>query len=321
MDALGRFLIALYQSARELHVEAFQEHALTGLNALVPFDAARWGTGCTDERGADFHAPYLYNDSPQSMQDYNGVREYDTTPATVLARPGRTFNFALGRLACERGAFADYLHRHRHEQGLITAHESRSTGAFHSLSLYGAYIDKPFTEQQRRLAEQVFPHLRESLQTNLALCLERIRPRTEGCKWAMAICDSGGLFCFVDPSFVDMLRQEWPCTVHRALPSALTMLISATHPTSFAGRHIVFGLHVEHQMAFIRARRRLAVDSLSRRELQIAERVAAGLTHKEVAKALGISPATVRNHVQAIHERVDVRNNAGLAAQLKDARI
>lgn len=317
MREFNRFLIELYAAAREVPIEAFQEHALAQLKAVIQFDSARWGTGCADERGADFHAPYLYNDSPESLRDYNEFREHDTAALAVLANPDKTLNFALSRLLANSAGLTAYVHRYRHENGLITAHISRSTGTYHSLSLYGAYADKPFTEDQRQLTELVFPHLREALLTNQALYLERIRPRTVGCEWAMAICDCTGHFGFVEPAFAETLRQEWPDTVHRVLPAVLVALISAAQTTSFAGRNAAFWLHFVHGMVFIRARRRLAVDSLSRRELQIAVQVAAGLTHKEIAKALQISPTTVRNHVQAIHERVGVRNNAELAAQLK----
>lgn len=40
-----------------------------------------------------------------------------------------------------------------------------------------------------------------------------------------------------------------------------------------------------------------ALDRLTPRELQVAERVADGKSHKRVAKELGISPETVRAHV------------------------
>lgn len=68
---------------------------------------------------------------------------------------------------------------------------------------------------------------------------------------------------------------------------------------------------------FLKVRAREALDSLTHREREIAELVAAGLTHKEVAKTLKISPATVNNHLRAIHDRMGVHNNAELAAQLR----
>jgi two-component system NarL family response regulator len=45
---------------------------------------------------------------------------------------------------------------------------------------------------------------------------------------------------------------------------------------------------------------------LSRRERQILELVAKGLTNKEVANTLQISQFTVRNHLNHITEKLDV---------------
>jgi DNA-binding CsgD family transcriptional regulator len=59
----------------------------------------------------------------------------------------------------------------------------------------------------------------------------------------------------------------------------------------------------------------VAVDRLSPREWQISNAIAQGKNHKEIAAALAISPVTVRNHIQAIHEKLSVRNAAELIAK------
>jgi len=47
---------------------------------------------------------------------------------------------------------------------------------------------------------------------------------------------------------------------------------------------------------------------ITRREKQILERLAAGQTYKEMAAALGISAATVKNHLSRIYEKLGVRS-------------
>lgn len=42
--------------------------------------------------------------------------------------------------------------------------------------------------------------------------------------------------------------------------------------------------------------------------------IAKGYTHKEVARLLQLSPATIRNHIQTIHQRLGVATNAELVA-------
>jgi len=52
---------------------------------------------------------------------------------------------------------------------------------------------------------------------------------------------------------------------------------------------------------------------LSARELEILKLLAKGLTNKEIAKVLGISDNTVRNHVNSIIEKLEVSDRTEAA--------
>lgn len=54
--------------------------------------------------------------------------------------------------------------------------------------------------------------------------------------------------------------------------------------------------------------------SLTRRELQVAELVAAGLSNKQIAEALVISRRTAEGHVEQILTKLGFRNRAQIAA-------
>lgn len=321
MHELSGFLLSLHGAAREVPFEDFQDHALKLLRQLVPFDAARWGTARHDARGAQFHAPYLYNDSPESLKDYETIREHDRCATWCLTHLGTVANFPLFALfgKSSHPGLGNYVRRYRHMHGLIVGCKSGEDGLRQAISLYGAYEDTPFDEAQRKTLEVVFPHLTEALQTSLAFHMERLRPHGGAGVWSLAVCDAAGDFRFVEPAFRDRLRQEWPGLAHRALPPHLTRLACTGAQTSFQGRAALFFIEVVHDTVFVRARARLPVDALSRRELEVAQLVTEGLTHKEIARSLDIAPATVRNHLQAIHERAGVHSNAELVQQLRRA--
>jgi DNA-binding NarL/FixJ family response regulator len=57
--------------------------------------------------------------------------------------------------------------------------------------------------------------------------------------------------------------------------------------------------------------------SLTPRELQIARLVDEGLTNKEIASRLMISPATARNHVHSILEKLGARTRTAAAAVMR----
>jgi DNA-binding NarL/FixJ family response regulator len=67
-----------------------------------------------------------------------------------------------------------------------------------------------------------------------------------------------------------------------------------------------------------------ALETLTKRELEIAERVASGLRNKEIAQQLNISEATVKSHLHTIFRRLKLESRVALAMlaqerdQLKD---
>jgi DNA-binding NarL/FixJ family response regulator len=53
------------------------------------------------------------------------------------------------------------------------------------------------------------------------------------------------------------------------------------------------------------------VPSLSEHELRVLKEVAAGLSNKQIARRLGISPSTVRNHLSRVFNKLGVSNRTG----------
>ena len=62
-----------------------------------------------------------------------------------------------------------------------------------------------------------------------------------------------------------------------------------------------------------------ALGLLSRRELEVVGRLADGLTDREIAEALVISPRTVETHVSNILRKLGVRNRAEAARRYREA--
>ena len=59
-----------------------------------------------------------------------------------------------------------------------------------------------------------------------------------------------------------------------------------------------------------------AAPRLSEREHQIAELYVAGRSYKEIARALGIAPATVRTHINAVYRKLEVTSRIELLHRL-----
>jgi len=62
------------------------------------------------------------------------------------------------------------------------------------------------------------------------------------------------------------------------------------------------------------------VETLSRREEQIAEHVARGLSNRQIAAECGISPETVKRHLASIYSKLAMRGRVGLAIHMLRTR-
>ena len=52
--------------------------------------------------------------------------------------------------------------------------------------------------------------------------------------------------------------------------------------------------------------------SISNREIEVLEKISYGLTSKEIARVLYLSPHTIEQHRKNLLSKLDVKNTAGL---------
>ncbi len=60
------------------------------------------------------------------------------------------------------------------------------------------------------------------------------------------------------------------------------------------------------------------IETLSKRELEVAAAYADGASYKEIARDLGISPTTVRSHLRTVYSKLNVTSKIALAQMLAD---
>lgn len=73
-----------------------------------------------------------------------------------------------------------------------------------------------------------------------------------------------------------------------------------------------------HTLTELRLAPRRVSDDLTTREREVAVLISQGRTHKEIARLLGLSPATVRNHTARIYAKTQVGSRAALTRALMD---
>jgi DNA-binding NarL/FixJ family response regulator len=61
--------------------------------------------------------------------------------------------------------------------------------------------------------------------------------------------------------------------------------------------------------------------TLTRRQFEVARAAARGLSNKELAVQLGVSEGTIKNHLHAVYERLQVDGRLALLLYLKEKAL
>jgi DNA-binding CsgD family transcriptional regulator len=122
---------------------------------------------------------------------------------------------------------------------------------------------------------------------------------------------------------LDDFRAEfgsfWPDWKGDLLPERLRALTAMPGQHYLIDRKLAVSVAPEPNRAAmpivrLSVRRMNGLDLLTEREREVARLLAAGKSHKETARLLGVAPATVRNQTQMIYAKLNINNRASLAS-------
>lgn len=319
MDELSAVLLALYGAARKVVMGEFQDAALALIYPLIAFSSAAWGTARIRDDGVVLHSVHLSGDPPDRLIDYEEVKSQDTAAFLVRQNPGRALIFHAPTLYrdSQHSGIREYAKRWKH-QNYILASRPTDSGLLAWIGVYRGASDDHYSEADRKTLQLLLPHLHEALDINRLVNLEQAH---SPCPRGTAIADRFGVLYHADFRFLELIRREWRECSGARLPQPLAEHLGRAPGSRYGGRSVVVCARQVRDLVFLNAREKAPIDALTPRELSVAAHVAEGLHHKEIARRLGISPATVRNYTQAIHERLGVRTNAEVAAQLRASHL
>jgi DNA-binding CsgD family transcriptional regulator len=171
--------------------------------------------------------------------------------------------------------------------------------------------DSAFTSIQQELLGNLWPHLSQAT----SICDARavsLRSLAPPCR-ATALLNHCGEIAYADRRFMQLLRFEWPDS---DMPDGVRRVREQLLQTrAFRGRYIDIVMAPGSSLVCL-ARPTVACRSITPRETLVARRFAAGLSHKEVARELGISPNTVRTQLTHVYAKLQLHDKAALANYL-----
>ncbi len=308
-------LLRLYRLAHELPIEMFQDVALGLIKPLVPFDASMWGTATAARDGIDVHTLHLHQKSSEMMLEYEEFKHLDSAAASFFGKGqgARGFNTSSWFSGARNAPIRDFLQRHDQNNIFIAMDSAPRSSFMHWFSLFRADEDAHCKPEEVHLLASLSPHMMQALALNRLMHLDRTRlPSSRGA----AIADLRGAMYHCDANFAELIREEFTGWPSRALPSSL-LVHFMTMQSAYLGQHVAVSARLEQRLLFLSVRRRCRADDLTPRERTVADLLARGDNHKRIASLLARSPATVRNHIQAIYDKLQVSNVAGLMQELQ----
>jgi DNA-binding CsgD family transcriptional regulator len=319
LQDFSTLLLQLYRLSHELPIDAFQDAALDLIKPVLPFDSSMWGTASTAAEGIDVRTLHLHEKAPEMMAEYEHHKHLDSAAASLFGKghDTRGFNSASWFGESKDAPLLDFLQRYEQNNIFITAASDPRSNFLQWVSLFRADPDAHCKPEEESLLASLSPHLMQALALNRVMHLDRTHSPASGTQpRGSGIADLKGSIYHCDVTFVALMQEEFAGWPRQALPPSLLEHFM-TVQSAYMGRHVAVSYRLEQRLLFLSVRKRCRADALTPRERTIAELLARGDTHKDIAAILSRSPATVRNHIQSIYDKLEVGNVAGLIHELQ----
>lgn len=315
VDQLSAFLLDLYRAQRELSLEEFQPAALDRLHADLPFETACWGLLTVSDGGGRLHSSHVW-----------GVEA--TRPWLELARRAaeQALVTGLGRTVQLRANDRRLQPRLREllricgaSSGLMTVLPKAELDSCAFLGLFRAADEAAFNPAERRFKQTIAPHMIDAWQGNWLSHVERLQASRERQHAPMAVADQQGELHVAESRFRSLLLLEWPNWRGPALPAAIAERLGL-QAVEIATTRLLITATPADGIYLLKLRPRAPADRLTPRERRVGEAFAEGLSYKEVARRLELSPSTVRSYLRTIYGKLEVSDKAALAGRLQQGR-
>ncbi len=314
-EKLNKFIAKLYLATSKIELAEYRDWALSQLQNLIDFDAAIWSNG--HQQTVRFHNHTLINvpeSLTQCLLEHLSINPLANKLFDNLGTP-----IDMRDLMTDEDFYCSEIYLkcfkpHGIERILSSIHLDERTGLFTLLTLYRFERNTPFSDQDKQMQKQALYHLLTADKHALFLQLEHTDDsQTKAHKNShKAICDNQGYFHQVQTSFIDLLERYYfnkSELKNNLLKLPFTLDVSKQ-------KFEVDGLQIElkpfNDLVIVEMWPQGPLDSLSLREREIVQTLAKGLTFKEAARELDLSPSTVSNHLYRIYQKLNIGSKGEL---------
>lgn len=318
--SFSRFIAQMNDRVRTEDAEGLARWAVQDLSQTLGFDAAWYGWAQLSEDGVQIYANATVNLPDGFYEHWRTMSDQDLLARSMIENPGQPalYDRRQGRQTDGMVDLSDTFGLSK----IITAMHGRPGRAtsFYLSSYRVGVTGRAWSEEERDYLQCAVDHL------SGAMKLTTTEPgRSHPAGAVTILVNETGVGILGLSALREQMGEVWPSWQGDHLPEQLSRLINLPGQHILPERDLV--VLVEQPPRFqgmglrrLTLRRLNPVDMLTNREREVARALSDGKSHKEVARLLGLAPATVRNQTQSIYAKLGVDNRANLAAMVNQFR-
>lgn len=326
MQAFSSTVRDLYALAEYASPDQFLTQAIGLLQNWIRFDGVLFGTGEGPQKSALAALPVAANHAgktiPESLlsrdqfQDDPVARGFRTAPASP-ARGGIRELYRKSKASAVNGKPIGKTGARSLAEELGLCHmmvhgdDPDKVKPARWIVLYRRN-DVRFAQTDAACLHGLWIHLSRAIVINRTRTLERHGNSNDNS--VSGLINMQGTVDIADPRFFDLLEREWPELAPENIPDTVLEVLHAGK--TWRGTQIEISLVRQHGFNLCRVRPINALEILTPREYVVARRFAAGMSHKQIARELGVSHHTVRNQLAHLYRKLDLHDKASLAHYL-----
>lgn len=303
LQRVSDVLLHLYENAQHYQPDELQNETLNHIQRLIPYNYAVLGGGLASERRITDLT--VIGQPPTLMMEWMKIGHLDPFCDITLNDAGQAHRFSDVANYQQSLAYNEHWRSFDVTDMMATISNEPQDNYVSFLGLCRNSDSRPYTEQELQIKRALTPHIVQAFRMNRNAYLQGLETDEKG----LALIDGAGLLKACRGSMNKMMHSAWKQTLR--FPEHVMKALRDSGV--WRGDEFQIKSQKIGPYLLVTAQASKPDDCLTSREFEVAALFSKGLTYKQVAREIGNAPATVRNQVASIYEKLNVRSKAELA--------